>query len=179
MNNSPLKPRYAAVDFSTWDQPRLARYCEFLLHNYRVMDAFWFINIEKDYGLEEACRLNELVWGKVGGLAAKDLKQTFNLNGDGLSALTRALKIFPWTLIVGYVIEERPEEVLISVPHCPPQAARLTRGLGEYPCQAMHAAEFKAFAREIDPRIEVSCLYAPPDPHPVDNYCQWRFTLNI
>jgi hypothetical protein len=165
------------TDFSTWDHEELAEYTSFLLHNYRVMDAFWFINIERDHELEEACRINELVWSKVAQLSARDLKKRFGPFNEGLSGFIQALKLFPWTMLVGYDIRESDGEVLISVPACPTQLARLDRGLGEYPCQAMHRAEFLAFAKEIDPSIQVECLFAPPDEHPEDMFCQWRFTL--
>jgi hypothetical protein len=171
-------PSHPLPDFASWDHDRLARFTSFLIHNYRVMDAFWFISIEKDHGIDEACRLNEVVWGRVGNLAARDLKARFDIAANGLEGFVTALGLFPWTMLVGYQIEALPGEVVIRVPSCPPQAARLERGLGEYACRAMHQAEFEGFAREIDPRIQVRCDFAPLDDHPPDCFCQWRFSLN-
>ena len=165
------------MDFAKWSKAELVNYLEFLIHSYRVMDAFWFLNIESTYDLNEACRINELVWGKVAQLGARDLKKRFGLNQGGLAGLVEALKLWPWSILVDYRYIEKPGEVLVEIDSCPPQAARLKRGLGEYPCQAMHMAEFIYFAREIDPRIKVECLFAPPDEHPPDLFCRWRFTL--
>ncbi|MBW1713406.1 MAG: hypothetical protein JRJ59_09700 [Deltaproteobacteria bacterium] len=166
------------MDFGAWDKKSLVTYIDWFLRHYRVVDAFWFLNVERVYGLDQACHFNELVWGKATELAARDLKARFGLDEGGLRGFIKALQMWPWAILVGYQIEERPEEVLLSVPSCPPQEARLKRGLGEYNCQAMHAAEFMSFAQEIDPRIKVECLFAPPDEHPPDCFCKWRFTLS-
>jgi hypothetical protein len=163
--------------FEGWSKEELLDYVEFLLHNYRVMDAFWFINIENRHDHEEACLINELVWGKTAQLAARDLKKRFGLDGGGLQGYLKAQRMFPWAILVGYDFEDHGDHLTLKVPDCPAQTARLDRGLGEYDCKAMHLAEFKGFAEEIDPRIKVTCLYAPPDEHPVDHFCQWRFEM--
>lgn len=157
--------------------PELREYIRFLLRHYRTMDSFWYIYLTERFGEAAADRVNEKVWARVPALAVKDLLRRFAITERGLEGFVRALCFWPWHLLVGYQIEARPGEVLLTVPSCPTQEARLKRGLKEYACKEMHRGEFDSFARAVDPRIVTHCLFAPPDPHPPELFCSWRFTL--
>ena len=78
----------------------------------------------------------------------------------------------------GHRIEQEEDEVILTVPECPPQVARIKRGLREYDCKEMHMSEFVQIAKEVDPRIRIKCEFAPPDPHPDKLFCKWRFYLS-
>jgi hypothetical protein len=152
-------------------------YVDYLLRQYRLTDAYWFLSVEKEYGLDAAVKLNEDVWEALAAKTAREIKRRFGIEEKGLGGFVKALAYYPWTKITGYVIEEQKDKVVLRVPRCPPQEGRLKSGLGEFPCKNMHIKDFTAFAREIDERIQVNCVYAPPDGHPKDCFCVWEFSI--
>ncbi|MCX5811822.1 MAG: DUF6125 family protein [Proteobacteria bacterium] len=158
------------------EKEELKGYLKFLLWHYRVVDGFWFLCVEEKYDRAAAEYLDEAVWGKIAGMSAKDIVSRFHIKEKGLKGFAKAMQFCPWTMIVGYLVEEKEDEVIVSAPRCVTQVARVKRGLPEFYCRDMHQREFESFAHAVDKGIKVECIFAPPD-HPADCFCKWRFSI--
>lgn len=165
------------IEFAEMEREELLKYLDFIMWHYRVVDAFWYVFLEETYGSKTADQFNEKVWEKAARMAARKIVEKFEIEEKGLEGFVKALRYFPWAISSKYQVEPGPEELNLWVPQCPSQMARLKRDLGEYDCKEMHRGEFTSFASAIDPRIVVQCVHAPPDPHPPDRFCTWRFTM--
>ena len=60
---------------------------------------------------------------------------------------------------------------------CRVQVARKRKGLEDYPCKSAGIIEYTSFAEAIDSRIKTECISCPPDAHPDNYYCGWRFYI--
>jgi hypothetical protein len=165
------------VKFPAMNDKQVREYVSFLLKQYRLVDAFWFLAVEDTFGTEAAVNVNEKVWSSIGRRAAGEIRDRFSLEEEGVGRVLEALSYYPWYLVVRQEIDETPHGARIRVRHCLPQEARIKAGKGEFPCKARNLAELANFAKEIDERVEVRCLMAPPDPHPEDLWCEWQLAL--
>jgi len=164
--------------FEMMEATELRNYLAFLLWHYRVVDSFWFLYVAEDHTQSAAEELNQRVWARASSLGTRDLMRRFAITEKGLEGFVKVLRLYPWTALLEYQIEESPDEIVLSVPCCATQEARRRRGMEEYLCQEMHRREFGSIATEVDPRIEVFCDFAPPGERPPGFDCRWRFTLS-
>lgn len=153
-----------------FNNKELTSYLELLLNQFRRADGFWFLGVEDTFGYDAAIKINEEVWARMGRLMTHEIKQRFGIEQKGLEAFVKVIRVYPWFLITQYQIEVNDDEVFIGAPHCPSQEARLKRGMSEYSCKDMHRREFESIIKEVDEKIRVECLFAPPDPHPPLSY---------
>ncbi|MDD3845611.1 MAG: DUF6125 family protein [Syntrophorhabdaceae bacterium] len=159
------------------DQKQKDAFLELVLWHYKAVDGFWFLHVSGAFGQAAAENVVEKVWEDASRLASREIVKRFDIKEKGLKGFARAIALFPMATLVGYDITPEYGALTISVPHCSAQEARLKHGLGEFKCKEMHRRLFEAFAKEIDPSIQTQCIHAPPDPHPADMFCKWRFTI--
>ena len=152
--------------FEKMDGPVLRNYIQFLLWHYRVIDAFWFLSVAKMFDQPTAERLNEQVWGRVGGMAAKDLIQRFGVKEKGLKGFVEALRYFPWTILVGYQIEEKERRSDHHRSQLPTQEARLKRGLESLCAKRCTRVSLKASPERLTSVLKWNVCSLHPIPIP-------------
>mgnify|MGYP000211960210 CR=1 FL=1 len=147
--------------------------------NWLAMDGLWFQAIERAYGMNDAKRCNDSCWNRFSQVEAHMIKRFLNLpEKPGLAGLKQALGYRMYSRINKQsVIDESPTSIIFQMNDCRVQSARQRKGLADYPCKSAGLVEYSRFAWGIDPRIRTECVGCPPDEHPQEWFCAWRFIL--
>ena len=147
--------------------------------NWLANDGIWFQAVEFKYGMFDAKRCNDSCWTKFSPFEAWSIKRYLGLTEKpGLEGLKKSLYLRMYARInVQSIIDESPSSIIFQMNDCRVQAARKRQGLEDYPCKSAGLVEYTHFARAIDPRIKTECIGCPPDEHPEDWFCAWRFSL--
>lgn len=148
--------------------------------NWLAMDGLWFQTVENTYGMNDAKRCNDSCWNRFSQVEARMIKRYLGLpERAGLDGLRRALGFRLYARINQQsIIEESSTSIVFQMNDCRVQSARQRKGLADYPCKSAGLVEYSRFAWEIDDRIQTECIGCPPDAHPSDWFCAWRFTLD-
>jgi hypothetical protein len=146
--------------------------------NWLAHDGCWFLAAEQELGMEAAIELDTKSWACFSPVEARRIMQTFGISdGGGLDALVKALGYRLYAAVNRQEAERVDEHTLrFRMVECRVQQARQRKGLPAFPCKSVGLVEYTEFAKAVDPRIETTCLNAPPD-EPTNCYCEWEFRL--
>jgi len=158
----------------------LLNFMDDVAKNWLANDGVWFQTVEFNSGMFDAKRCNDSCWVRFSPFEAESIKQFLGLpKKAGLEGLKKALSFRLYARINKQsLIEEGPNSLVFEMNECRVQSARRRKGLEDYPCKSVGMVEYPYFARAIDLRIKTECLGCPPDEHPEEWYCCWRFTLS-
>jgi len=147
--------------------------------NWLANDGVWFQSVEFSHGMSDAKKCNDSCWGQFSPFEAWSIRRFLSLpEAPGLEGLKKALQFRLYATINEHSItEETPASFVYQMNECRVQNARKRKGLEDYSCKSAGLVEFTSFAATIDKRIKVECIACPPDKHPEEWFCAWRFSI--
>ena len=147
------------------------------LRNMWAVDGLYFLGIEEEMNTETATDIDRKVWEVMGKIEARKIKKFFNIEGNDIPSMMKALRYSGWSLDLEdkEVIIEKDRGIIRNV-KCRVQNTRIKKGLKEFGCKPVRWGFLKSFAHEFDPNITVKCNVCPPDEHPDNLWCEWEFS---
>ena len=146
--------------------------------NWLTNDGVWFRTVEDNHDMYTSKRCNDTCWTRYSPVEASIIRSFLHLpEQSGLDGLEQALRFRLYANINEQTIERSGNELTLRMMRCLVQKTRGSQGLPDYPCKSAGLVEFDAFARTIDSRIRTDCISCPPDAHPKEWYCAWRFCV--
>jgi len=167
-------------DFDDLSRSQLLGVLDDFAKNWLAHDGLWFQAIEKHCGMDTAIECDTQAWRKFTVIEAKRIMRRHKIaEHSGLEGLKKALQYRIYArLNIQEFSEEDENSFVFRMNECRVQVARKRRSLPDFPCKSVGIVEYSEFARTVDPRITTTCIACPPDEHPEDYFCAWKFTLD-
>ncbi len=145
-----------------------------------AVDGLYYLGIEEKFSTEAATEIDRGVWKVMGKIEARRIKKLFEINGDDIESMIKALRYSGWALDLEdkEIVVEKNRAIVRNI-KCRVQNTRISKGLSEFGCKPVRHGFLQSFAKEFNPKIEVNCNVCPPDKHPEDLWCEWEFILKI
>jgi len=160
------------------DNDKLAELLQAISINWLANDGIWFQSVEFKRNMLDAKRCNDSCWSNFSPIEAHFIKRFFNLNDNcGLKGLELALSYRLYSFINKQTIRWSDNSLILEMNDCRVQSARKRKNLEEYPCKSAGWVEFSRFAETIDSSIKTEIIVCPPDEHPDNYFCAWRFYI--
>ncbi len=149
-----------------------------LAKNWLAQDGVFFQEVEKLYGMNDAKRCNDSTWNYFSLVEAREIKKLLGLpKHPGLEGLEKALNFRLYGRLNVQSCRWEEGALIFEMNRCRVQHARKAKGLPDYPCKSAGLVEYGRFAEGIDDRIKTTCIACPPDQHPEEWSCAWKFTI--
>jgi len=175
-----MVPTSQAIDrvfLSRLPRKKLLDLMYFQIRNIWRVDGLYFLGIEKDFGIEAASKIDQECWKIMGTLEAHQLKEILPVKQWSIPKIMEALRFTSWALDQQHKkVVVQKDRAVFRVASCSTQLTRLKKGLTEFPCRPVREGYLKAFAKELNPSVEVTCKVCPPSPHSDETWCEWEFT---
>jgi hypothetical protein len=161
------------------EEAKLHGLMEALAKSWLVNDGLWFQAVEFDNGMNDAKRCNDSCWAQFSPYEAFTIKNFLKLDDHcGLEGLKKALNLRMYSMINKQsIVDEKENSFVFQMNDCRVQSARKRKNLDDYPCKSAGLVEYEYFAKSIDSRITTQCIGCPPDDHPEEWFCAWRFEV--
>lgn len=146
--------------------------------NWLAQDGVWFQAVEFSHGMNDAKRCNDSTWGRFSPFEAWSIKKLLGLDEHpGLEGLEKALNFRMYGRLNVQSCHKEGNALIFEMNECRVQTARVRKGLDDYPCKSAGLVEYATFAKAIDDRIKTECIGCPPDGHPKEWFCAWKFSI--
>lgn len=143
-----------------------------------AQDGVWFQAVEFTEGMAVAKQCNDATWSKFSPFEAWSVKRLIGLEeNSGLAGLRQAMEFRVYSRLNKQRSFFENDALIFQMNDCRVQSARVRKGLADYPCKSAGIVEYSGFAKGIDSKIATECLGCPPDEHPKEWFCAWKFFL--
>ena len=170
-------PRLELADFS---QEALVRLSNLYSRLYSAVDGFWYLAMKEKYGNDEAVKADIRVWDRLTQYEMKHITKEFNIQGNDIKALLKALQLTPWFWHAEIATDfESEDSATYTVTRCKVLDYMEKEGEGREHqiCRIVEPRILQSYASYFHRDIRAECLKVPPRQQGEEICCRWRFHI--